>query len=94
MTVDKVETPGFAGGGFAALAGRGHAVAGCAPRIAHPAEQRTSSGAAHTPVGETDSLVQLDVILSYVLHVRLRKVADTTGSSSVLQRLPGQLMTT
>lgn len=42
--------PGFAGGGFVALAGRGHAAAGCAPGAAHPAGQRTFSGAAHTPV--------------------------------------------
>lgn len=42
--------PGFAGGGFVALAGRGHAAAECAPGVAHPAGQRTFSGAAHTPV--------------------------------------------
>lgn len=41
--------PGFAGGGFVALAGRGYAVAGCAPGVAHPAGQHTFSGAAHTP---------------------------------------------
>lgn len=45
--------PGFAGGGFVALAGRGHAVAGCAPGIAHPAGQHTFSGAAHIPIGNT-----------------------------------------
>lgn len=43
--------PGFAGGGFVALAGRGHAVAECVPGIAHPVEPHTSSGAPHTPVG-------------------------------------------
>lgn len=46
--------PGFAGGEFVAPAGRGHAVAGCAPGIVHPAEQHTFSGAAHTPIGNTD----------------------------------------
>lgn len=48
--ISEVQIPGFAGGGFVALAGIGYAVAGCAPTIAHPAEQHTSSGAAHTPV--------------------------------------------
>lgn len=50
----RLLVPGFAGGGFVALAGRGHAVAGCAPGIAHPAGQHTFSEAAHTPVGNTD----------------------------------------
>ncbi len=44
------QIPGFAGGRFVALAGSGYAAAGCAPRIAHPAGQRTFSGAAHTPI--------------------------------------------
>lgn len=46
-------TPGFAGEGFVALAGRGYAVAGCAPGIAHPAGQHTFFGAAHIPVEKT-----------------------------------------
>lgn len=50
----QLQIPGFAGGGFVALAGRGYAAAGCAPGVAHPAGQRTFSGAAHTPVGNTD----------------------------------------
>lgn len=41
--------PGFAGGGFVALAGTGHAAAGCAPESAHPAEQHTFSEAPHIP---------------------------------------------
>lgn len=40
---------GFAGGGFVALAGTGRAAAGCAPEIAHPAEQHTFSEAPHIP---------------------------------------------
>lgn len=40
---------GFAGGEFVALAGTGHAAAGCAPEIAHPAEQHTFSEAPHIP---------------------------------------------
>lgn len=40
---------GFAGGGFVALAGTGHAAAGCAPESAHPAEQHTFSEAPHIP---------------------------------------------
>lgn len=47
MTVKHVL--GFAGGGFVALAGTGHAAAGCAPEIAHPAEQHTFSEAPHIP---------------------------------------------
>lgn len=42
---------GFAGGEFVALAGRGCAAVVCAPRVAHPGVQHTSSGAAHTPDG-------------------------------------------
>ena len=41
--------PGSAGGGSAALAGKAHAGAGCAPGNARPAGPHTSSGAAHTP---------------------------------------------
>ena len=51
----QVQIPGFAGGGFVALAGRGYAVAGCAPGIAHPVGQHTFFGAAHTPVGNTNT---------------------------------------
>lgn len=40
---------GFAGGGFVALAGTGYAAAGCAPEIAHPAEQHIFSEAPHIP---------------------------------------------
>lgn len=40
---------GFAGGGSAALAGTGHAAAGCAPGSARPAEQHTFSGAPRIP---------------------------------------------
>lgn len=46
----KLQIPGFAGGGFVALAGTGYAAAGCAPGVAYPAGQHTFSGAAHTPV--------------------------------------------
>lgn len=51
----QVQIPGFAGGGFVALAGRGYAVAGCAPGIAHPVGQHTFFGAAHIPVGNTNT---------------------------------------
>lgn len=47
----QLQIPGFAGGGFVALAGRGHAAAGCAQGVGHPAGQHTFSGAAHTPIG-------------------------------------------
>lgn len=50
MTTLNVKIPGFAGEVFVALAGREHAVAGCAPGIAHPAEQHTFSEAVHTPI--------------------------------------------
>lgn len=50
MALGLLRLPGFAGVRFVALAGRGHAVAGCVPRVAHPVVQHTFSGAAHTPV--------------------------------------------
>ena len=56
-------TPGFAGGGFVARAGRGYAVAGCAPGVAHPAEQHTFSAAVHTPIGNKDRIPK------YYIHV-------------------------
>ena len=57
----QVQIPGFAGGGFVALAGRGYAVAGCAPGIAHPVGQHTFFGAAHIPVGNTNTDRQMNM---------------------------------
>lgn len=51
--------PGFAGGGFVALAGRGYAVAECAPGVAHPAGQHTFSGAVHTPIEKKTRILNL-----------------------------------
>lgn len=56
-----MDSLGFAGGEFVALAGTGHAAAGCAPENAHPAEQHTFSEAPHIPARtqkshHTDSL--------------------------------------
>lgn len=44
-----VHVPVFAGVGSVVLAGRGRAVAVCAPVVSHLVGQRTSSAAAHTP---------------------------------------------
>lgn len=51
----QLQIPGFAGGGFVALAGTGYAAAGCAPGISHPAGQHTFSGVAHTPIRNADT---------------------------------------
>lgn len=47
-------SPGFAGGGFVALAGTRCVAAECAPGSARPAGLRTFSVAAHTPVLNTN----------------------------------------
>lgn len=59
--------PGFAGGEFVAPAGRGYAAAGCAPGVAHLAEQHTFSGAAHTPIGNTDQTYQICMVIWQVV---------------------------
>lgn len=55
------QIPGFAGGGFVALAGTRYAAAGCALQVAHPGGQHTFSGAVHTPIRNIDKQTTVNV---------------------------------